>query len=289
MKSSWWNWIFNLFKRHNTTEEKIRAMMATEIALLPDLVKVRDADLKNLRTKYNTIYCVLDLPDASHGGHGKVREYIMPGRTLTCVTDIAIRNIKLLNIKYNFQVMVTACNEPSVRKGLAKYMSGWNYQDWSQADWYSQKRLAYDKAVYKDLIEKAGGYIHAIVLYLEPSRRESIEYCKELARTIRGEGWKGKLYTNGIGAGYWAGDSTLNVRKASSINDWTKWKDSTEDLKNADGMIAIDDASHAKIVVPELTKHAGRDGFILWFQSFAKSLNEPGKLQRYMYEYVYTD
>jgi len=266
-------------------KEPIKAIMATDMGCIPDLERLRDNDLKILRNYYNTVYFVADLPDKSYGGEGKVRPYIVPGRTTTAVTDVLVNNIKLICNKYNFRVMLTLCNEPSVRKGLSCYMSGWNYKLVPTSLWYGRERLDCDISAYKDLISKAGKYIYAIVLYLEPSKRESINYCRVLAETIRKTGWNGRLYSNGIGEGYWSGDATLNVGKASSLNNLKAWLGSKEDLKNGDGFSELNEKT-ASDLIPKLVNSPGKDGFILWFDEYRGSPDGPGKLREYMYKYV---
>jgi len=268
------------------TTELIRGLMASDIAQMKD-VSIRKDDLRILREKgrYNTIYCPLDLAFVHDGqGVGVARPHIGAGRTETTVTDLAVKNINFIHDQ-GMRVMVVCGNEPSVRKNWSYLMSGLGFKKGlKNTDLYTSAMLEKEKKCLTDLLNKCGDKLFGIVLYLEPSVSSSKSFCKELAKHIRAQGYKGRLYSNGIGSGEWAGDATLDVRSAPSKNSLNAWNSSGASLRrNADGMTI--NAANAPTLIPQLTSKLGPDGGILYFEDYKGNAAGAGTLQDWMWEY----
>lgn len=270
------------------TSEIIRGLMASDMIQMKDITSKKN-DLTILREKgrYNTIYCPLDLAIIHNGqGAGTARPHIEAGRMETTVTDLAVKNI---NYIYNqgFRVMVVCGNEPSVRHGWSHLMSGLGFKaGLKNSDLYTSSRLANEKKCLTDLINKSGGKLFGMMLYLEPSVESSISFCKELAKHIRSQGYKGRLYSNGIGKGQWWGDASLDVRPAPSKNSLNDWNSTTASLKsrNADGMASLN-AQTAPSMLPQMTSKLGPDGGILYFEAYKGNANGAQKLEDWMWKY----
>lgn len=269
------------------SSEKIRGIMASDIAQMKDASGLRKNDLDTLREKgrYNTIYCPIDLAMLHNGqGAGVARPYIDAGRTETAVTDLAVKNIKFMYYR-GFRVMIVCGNEPSVRKNYSYLMSGLGFKpNVKKENLYTAAMLEKEKQCLKSLIDKAGDYIYGIVLYLEPSISSAVPYEKQLAAYIRGLGYKGRLYANWVENAAWWGDPALDVRSAPSQGSLSGWMNTAASLKNADGMAGMNGAT-APTWIPQMTSKLGPDGGILYFDSYRGNSGGPGTLQDWMYKY----
>ena len=174
--------------------ELVKGLMATDWGTLEDPKNKREEAWTLHDEGVNTIYFVLDLPVVHDGlGIGVGRPHIEPGRGANFITVRAEINIEYW-YKKGFRVVVVCGNEPSVRRGQSEHMPGLNYQKVSTSQLYTSQRLEWEKQCVTDLINKCDKYLFGIVLYLEPSRSESKDYCRKLATHIRATGFNGRLY-----------------------------------------------------------------------------------------------
>jgi hypothetical protein len=266
--------------------ELIRGLMASDVVQMKD-ISIRKNDLKILKEKgrFNTIYCPIDLAICHDGqGAGVARPHIEAGRTETAITDLAVKNINFI-YEQGMRVIVVCGNEPSVRKNWSYLMSGLGFKrGLKNTDLYTSAMLEKEKKCLTDLIIKAGSKIFGIILFLEPTVSSSKSFVRALATHIRAQGYKGRLYSNGIGSGEWSGDIALDVRSAPSQNSLDNWKKTNAKLRNADGMDVVD-ASTASSLIPQLTSLLGVDGGILYFKDYKGNTNGAQKLQDWMWKY----
>lgn len=229
----------------------------------------------------NTVYFPLDLPT----GPNSRRPHIQPGRTLDRVRDDAVFIIKALH-QHGFKVMVTLGNEPSVRSGRSAQMAGVAFlPGLTQWDLYVDPRhINAEKQAYTDLLQKCGDSIAAIVLYLEPSTPASIPFTQALAMHIRAQGFKGTLFSNGIGAGAWSAPEH-GVYAAHSRNTLDDYKSAPDHLRNSDGIKPDIDAGNAAEMIGGITGNPGSHGYVLYIRDY-KGLNGPSTLQDWMWRFI---
>lgn len=289
-----WNWLCGLFgggkkkgAKQPPANEPIRGWMATDWGQLKN-PGIKDEDCKAIREKINTLFWPMDLavirPDGS--GAGKARPHIEPARAPSKITGRGEANIKHFH-KKGFRIVVTLGNEPTVRHKYSHLMAGLDYHPGLRArDLYSNERLRTEKACWTDLIQKSGKYLYGAVLYLEPSRAESIDFCKSLALHIRSLGFEGVLYSNGIGRGEWKG-GPAKVRSMPSLNSLDAWMNSNADLRNCDGVKPDIDENNVQGQVGTMTRFPGPDGWMLYLHGSKGNSTGPTPFQKFVLRWIF--
>lgn len=258
--------------------ESTRGFLMTDWGQTPSLAKWREADAKKFKERgINTMFVVCDLAINQPGN----RQYIAAARSERTVTPLLVDNIKLMR-KWGFRVMLAMDNHPSARKGSGPWMAGLGYRDIRGGPaLFSVERMANTKACYTDLFSKIPmSDVWGICLYLEVSDVQAISWCKQLAQWLRSQGYKGRLYYNGIGDAEWGGDAALDVRNTTGTNS---------KLLNGDGMDV--NAGNAYTVVPEWVEKGKRfqDGWLLYYGSYigkGTDRSKPAPMEEWMWKSI---
>ena len=181
--------------------------------------------------------------------------------------------------------MLVMGNEPTVRKNYSENMSGLGFVDGlKNHDLYTATRLLNEMHCWNSLYDNSKKYIFGMMLYLEPSRSESVNFCRQLAQHMRNTGYTGRLYSNGIGDGKWKGDSVLDVRSSRSLNNLSAWLNTDNILKNADGIDI--NVNNAVIIIPQMIASPGPDGWILYSGAYKGNSSGKQPLPDFIWQYL---
>lgn len=272
---------------------KCRGIMATDWGCDSELWKKRKKDMKKWReVGINTIYVVGDLQCGSEGS----RVYIVPGRSLTRVSDTFVKNCKII-ADQGFRLIVALGNEPSVRSGRASALAGLGNRGLAvSSSWfYGPEHLENEKACWRDFLLKMDNVLWGAVPYLEPSVSKGAAFCIELSKYLRSIGYAGEILYNGYGDAGVSGDPLDSFgchpapRAFRSIADWNGWSTSTQWIRNGDGYRLAQgglNAGTAAVDVPKMTTQPGPGGFVLWFNDYCGRGGQRVALADWHYKYV---
>jgi hypothetical protein len=258
---NWRAWLFNWSEPDN---KHIRAAMVTPLFVM------RDADTARLQAEqlagsriYNSVASLVDLQ--------RGRPYIEDGRGPMSLKDVARRNIRTV-LKAGLTPIIIIRNDWAVRTGQA-YIPSCKGPT-TAAQFYSSAALMAEK-MFLGKLREFWPYCH-FQLNIEPDSHLSAQFALDLAKWLRGAGFKNRILVNPYKEAEVAHErirgelAKLGVDFARSLSGTGLGSDP---VINLDGNLTVN-AVTAKAWISKL--QASRRDWILWSKQLA---NTSGRIE----------